>query len=473
MAQGRTKKLLKETGWFAIGNFGSKILSLLMVPLYTNVLSTSEYGTLDIIATTITLLIPVLTLEMANGIFRFAMDKDCNTRSVATDCISLTLLSSLVLLLLYPLLKWLLPPVTDYWWYFFLIYLFNSVSSILSMFMKGIDKSHIFAIQGVIYTFVFASCNIFLLVVFKLGIKGYLLSLICAHFSCCLFMFFAGNVKEYISIKSFDIGLLKEILKFSAPMIPAAVAWWIMSSIDKYMLLYMCSTEANGLYGVAHKLPSIITVLTNFFINAWQISAVRNKDDEDVAEYTSKVYKILFISGIAVSFVMITCSEILGKVFFQKEFFAAWTMTPSLYISTGFSAFTLFIGAQFTASKRSDLHLKSNPIAMVTNVILNYVLIRSFGINGAAYGTMVSYFIVLVYRQIRIKDLIRFQYDKKKFYTTCMLLMITGLIVSFEIPFYYVISLAAFGFVVALYRDDYTEFIQTLRSYISKRTKKA
>ena len=136
MAQGRTKKLLKETGWFAIGNFGSKILSLLMVPLYTNVLSTSEYGTLDIIATTITLLIPVLTLEMANGIFRFAMDKDCNTRSVATDCISLTLLSSLVLLLLYPLLKWLLPPVTDYWWYFFLIYLFNSVSSILSMFMK-------------------------------------------------------------------------------------------------------------------------------------------------------------------------------------------------------------------------------------------------------------------------------------------------------------------------------------------------
>lgn len=472
MALGRTQKLLKETGWFAVGNFGSKILSLLMVPLYTNVLSTNEYGTLDIIATTITLLIPVLTLEMANGIFRFVMDRDYNTRSVATDCFLTTLSSSLILLLLYPLLKWLLPPVTDYWWYFYMIYLFNSISSVLSMLMKGIDKSHIFAIQGVIYTLVFASCNIILLVFFKLGIKGYLLSLICAHFSCCIFMFFAGNVKEYISMKSFDIGLLKEILKFSAPMIPAAVAWWIMSSIDKYMLLYMCSAEANGLYGVAHKLPSIITVLTNFFINAWQISAVRNKDDEDVAEYTSKIYKIMFISGIAVSFVMIICSELLGKIFFQKDFFVAWTMTPSLYISTVFSAFTLFIGAQFTASKRSDLHLKSNLIAMVSNVILNYVLIKSFGINGAAYGTMISYFIVLVYRQIRIKDLIKFQYNKRKFYTTCILLMGTGLIVSFKTPFYYLISLVALGFVVVLYWDDYMELIRTLYAIVSKRTKK-
>lgn len=460
MAQGRTKKLLKETGWFAIGNFGSKILSLLMVPLYTNVLSTNEYGTLDIIATTINLLIPVLTMEMANGIFRFAMDKDCDTKSVATDCLALTVFSSFFLIILYPLLNWILPTVTNYWWFFFAIYFYNSVSSVLSMFMKGIDKSHIFAIQGVIYTFVFAGCNILFLVIFKLGIKGYLLSLICAHVSCCLFMFIAGKVMNYINPASFNARLLKEILVFSAPMIPAAVAWWIMSSIDKYMLLYMCNTEANGLYGVAHKLPSIITVLTNFFINAWQISAVRNMHDEDVAEYTSKVYRILFISGTAICFIMITSSELLGKLFFQKEFFAAWTMTPSLSISTVFSAFTLFIGAQFTASKCSDLHLKSNIIAMVSNVILNYILIKSFGINGAAYGTMISYFVVLVYRQIKIKELIDFRYDSIKLYITCGILMGAGLIVSFKIPFYYLYSIGAFIIALGLYKNDYKDLLK-------------
>lgn len=466
MAQERTKKLLKETGWFAIGNFGSKILSLLLVPLYTNVLSTNEYGTLDIIATTITLLIPVLTMEMANGIFRFAMDKECDTKSVATDCLAITVLSSLLLMILYPLINWALPTVTDYWWFFFATYFFNSISSVLSMFMKGIDKSHIFAIQGVLYTFVFAGCNILFLVIFKWGIIGYLLSLICAHVSSCLFMFIAGKVMDYISPASFNVGLLKEILTYSAPMVPAAVAWWIMSSIDKYMLLYMCDTEANGLYGVAHKLPSIITVLTNFFINAWQISAVRNMYDEDVAEYTSKVYKILFIFGTAICFVMITSSELLGKLFFQKEFFAAWTMTPCLSISTVFSAFTLFIGAQFTASKRSDLHFKSNVIAMASNVILNYILIKSFGINGAAYGTMISYFVVLVYRQIKIKELIDFRYDSIKLYLTCGLLMGTGITVSLKVPLYYLYSVGAFIAVLVLYKNDYMELLRIIAGII-------
>lgn len=473
MAEERTKKLVKETGWFAIGNFGSKILTLLLVPLYTNILTTGEYGTVDIITTTINLLIPVLTLEMANGIFRFAMDKTCDTRSVASNCILVTVFSSIVLLAIYPLMKWILPTVTEYWWYFFFIYTFNSISSILSSFMKGIDKSHIFAIQGIIYTFVFAVCNIIFLLWVKLGIRGYLLSLICAHAASCIFMVVAGRVKDYFSFGSLDKHLLKDILKFSAPLIPAAVAWWIMSSIDRYMLLYMCGTDANGLYGVAHKLPSIITVLTNFFINAWQISAIRNMDDDDAAEYTSKIYKIMFISGTAICFIMITASELLGKIMFAKEFFPAWTMTPSLSISTIFSTFTLFIGAQFTASKRSDLHLKSNIIAMVANVTLNYVLIKSFGINGAAYGTMISYFIVLVYRQIKIKELIEFKYDSFKLYITCGLLMATGMIISFNVPFYYLISILAFAIVLVMYRKDYMEIVSMVRSLIVAKLRKA
>ena len=469
MTEGRTKKLVKETGWFAIGNFGSKILTLLLVPLYTNILSTGEYGTIDIISTTINLLIPVLTLEMASGIFRYSLDRNYDTKRVANSCILITAASSLALLLIYPLIRWLLPGVAEHWWFFFCIYAFGSMSTILSSFMKGIDKSHIFAIQGIIYTFVFATCNIAFLLLFRLGIRGYLLSLICAHASSCVFMVAAGRVKDYFSFSSLDGSLTKDILRYSAPLIPAAVAWWIMSSIDRYMLLYMCGEDANGLYGVAHKLPSIITVLTNFFINAWQISAIRNMNDEDAAEYSSKIYKIMFITGTAICFIMITASQIIGKIMFAKEFYPAWTMTPSLSIATIFSTFTLFLGAQFTASKRSDLHLKSNIIAMVTNVILNYALIKGFGINGAAYGTMVSYFIVLVYRQIKIKELIDFKFDQFKLYLTCALLMGAGIIISFKTPFYYLYSIGAFIIVLALYKSEYMEVFMMTKNIIKRK----
>ena len=192
--------------------------------------------------------------------------------------------------------------------------------------------------------------------------------------------------KTYISVK--ESTFLENEVSHSLPLIPASVAWWIMTSIDRYMLLYMCGAEANGLYSVAHKFPTVISVVMTFFINAWQITAVRNKDDSDIGEFTSSIFEKLFCVGLGMAYFMILISKILGHLFFAKDFFAAWTMTPLLTVSTIFSTLSLFLGAQFTASKRSDLHLKSNIISMIANVILNLILIKEMGIDGAAYGTI-------------------------------------------------------------------------------------
>ena len=149
-------------------------------------------------------------------------------------------------------------------------------------------------------------------------------------------MIAAGGLRSDISLNFMDIPLLREMLRYSLPLIPASVAWWIMTSIDRYMLLYMCGAEANGLYSVAHKFPTVISVVMTFFINAWQITAVRNKDDSDIGEFTSSIFEKLFCVGLGMAYFMILISKILGHLFFAKDFFAAWTMTPLLTVSTIF-----------------------------------------------------------------------------------------------------------------------------------------
>ena len=462
MPNARTKNLIKETTWFAIGNFGSKILSLLLVPFYTNILSTGEYGTADIISTTVSLVIPVLTLSLQDAAFRFALDNQVDKNCVITDCLSVTILSPIVLLLFFPLLHVALPALAEYGWYFWGIFTFNSISSVLSCYLKGIGKSSIYAIQGILYTFVCAACNIIFLGIIRIGIKGYLLSILIAHVLSCVFMYFAADVRKQISVSNFNFKLLKDMLKFSIPLIPASAAWWIMSSIDRYMLLYMCGTDANGLYSVAHKLPTVVSVLTTFFINAWQITAVRSKDDSDICEYTSKIFENFMAIGLGISFAMILFSQLLGKLFFAKEFYQAWTMVPLLTVSTIFSALSLFIGAQFTTSKRSDLHLKSNIIAMASNIILNYILIKKLGINGAAYGTMFSYFIVLVYRQVKVQELLPLRINKGKIYLVSILLMSAATIISSKLPWQYLITLVFFAFSLILYRKNVFEMTSSI-----------
>ena len=79
----RYKYLLKDTGLLTISNFASKVLVFLLVPLYTSVLSTEEYGIYDLIVSTVSLLYPLLTLNIVDAVMRFTMDKDVDKKQVA------------------------------------------------------------------------------------------------------------------------------------------------------------------------------------------------------------------------------------------------------------------------------------------------------------------------------------------------------------------------------------------------------
>ena len=79
----RYKYLLKNTGLLTISNFASKVLVFLLVPLYTSVLSTEEYGIYDLIVSTVSLLYPLLTLNIVDAVMRFTMDKDVDKKQVA------------------------------------------------------------------------------------------------------------------------------------------------------------------------------------------------------------------------------------------------------------------------------------------------------------------------------------------------------------------------------------------------------
>lgn len=454
MQRKRTMLLLKDTAWFAIGNFGSKLLSILLVPLYTSVLSTNEFGSADIITTTVNLLVPFLTLTIQEAAFRFAMDDATEQNKVLSNCLVVTVAAPFLLLFLSPLLRSVLPIINTYWWYFFVIFVAHSLSNVLSNYLKAVGKSNIFAIQGIIYTFVFATTNIVSLVVMKKGLPGYLFSFALAYAVSCIFMVFSGKIYRCASIHKIDRMLLHRMLKYCVPLIPAAISWWIMSSIDKYMLLYMCGTEANGLYSVANKVPTIITTLTTFFVNSWQITAIRNREDSDISEYSSKIFNVSAIIGLLLTLGIVLISQPTGYLLFAKEFYVGWSMSGTLAVSAFFSALSQLLGAQFTANKRSDIHLKSNLIAMVTNVIFSYLLISIFGVNGAAYGTMLSYLLILLYRSKKVLELMRFEFDRR-IYVGFALTIVAAFATGFAFRGYYLISGTCLIICCLLFHKEY------------------
>ena len=465
----RTKNLIKDTAWFALGNFGSKIVSFLLVPLYTSLLDTRQYGTIDIITTTSSILLPLLTLSIQDAVFRFAFDSEENKKGILTSGITITLVSCIALMLLRPIFRIILPSVVEYWWYFWFCFVFNGLNATFSSYIKGNGKSNIYAVQGIIYTFTFIVSNILLLVVVQAGVEGYLVSIATAYAVSFIYMLFRGEIYRDIHLSSLTKEQLSRMLRYCIPLIPASIAWWIMISIDKYMILYMCGAEANGLYSVAHKIPAVISVITTFFISAWQIAAVRIKKDSDANEYISRVFEYLMVFGMLITFAIVLLSQFIGKLMFSNEFFSAWVMTPCLTVGTIFSVYAGFLGAQFTAEKRTDLHLVSNLIAMAANVVLSYFFIRCFGVSGASYGIMLSFFILLVYRLNKIREFVALKYNKRKYFSVNLLMIVSATIASLNIPSYYLYIMVALMLSLWLMRNEVKSIIHQSFQLISHR----
>ena len=78
----KNKYLIKNTIILSIGNFGSKLITFFLVPLYTNILTTSEYGTIDLITMLTTVIVPLITLNISEAVMRYSMDKDLNKEKI-------------------------------------------------------------------------------------------------------------------------------------------------------------------------------------------------------------------------------------------------------------------------------------------------------------------------------------------------------------------------------------------------------
>lgn len=280
----KNKVLLKNVGLFTIGSFGSKIVTFLMVPLYTAILSTSDYGTVDLLQSTAQLLIPILLLSIQDATLRFSMDSEYEKRDVLSTTFRVIIIGTIVLLggLIGVRLLGMFQISTIYLLFLFLAFELGAINNCLNLYLKAKNQASTIALSGIICTVVTCSSNVILLVVFKFGITGYMISNTIGLLLQVLYQFSVGKVYKDLRLSNFR-NLSAPMIKYSSPLIANSIAWWVNNASDRYILTWFCGVATNGVYAVSYKIPTILTTFQNIFYNAWSISAISefDKDDKD------------------------------------------------------------------------------------------------------------------------------------------------------------------------------------------------
>ncbi len=402
------KYLAKNVGLFSISSFVPKILSFVLIPIYTNCLTTAEYGVSDLLTTTVSLLLPFFTLDIQDAVMRFALDKKYEKSDVFTVALRIILIGTGLVALgafIASILK--IPGLENsYLFFFVLMYFTTALSNSLTMFCRGIDKVNVLVVGGILQSVIMLSANILFLVVFKWGLTGYLLANTLGSLVAVFWYFIGAKLHQHIT-KNVSKSVFKDMVRFSFPLIFSVTAWWINSASDRYILTWMSGVAVSGLYAVSYKIPGILSIFQSVFYQAWSISAVKEFDKDDKDRFISNMYNMINFGMVFVCSGIIVLNVPVAKILYTNEFFEAYKFVPPLLISVVFNAMALFIGSIFTAVKDTKSLSISTIVGAVINTVCNFVFIYYWQAYGAAIATMLGYFVVFVMRHIILRKHIK------------------------------------------------------------------
>ena len=460
------KKLVKNTLLLMLGNFSSKLLVFLMVPLYTSVLTTAEYATSDLLTTTINLLYPFATLMISTAVMRFCLDKCKDSRQLLSIGIWIEFIG-IAFVALGSMLFFNSGNLQGYRYYFLIGFAGYSLYTLLMEYAKGSEKVGMYSIAGVCNTVALISCNIVFLLKLGLGIKGYLMAMIAAYWITIVVLFIGCRAwKDLLWPNRIERGYVKEMLQYSIPLMPNSISWWVSNSSDRYIMNIFRGLSELGIYSVSYKIPSIMATISGIMVSAWEMSAVDDFGSEKSRRFFSQIYDMWVHTYLIVCTGLVLGVKILALILFQKDFFSAWRFVPILLYASIFSGLSSFLGTVFTAAKKTKAVFVTTMVGAGINIVLNFALIPLWGGYGAAIATAVGYLATFFSRLKGANSIMHLDVDYKKhfFRLGVLLLMVVASCADSWINY-------AIGFLVLLMERDFIADVikKAMRRFYKKR----
>lgn len=394
-------ELIKNTGVLAVGNFSSKILVFFLVPIYTKVLSTEDYGFYELVLSSIQLFFPIITLNVTDGLLRFTLEKRNQIKEIVRISNKYIILGSCLCAVYLLITKYLNPVsiISSYYIYIFFLYIFYGANQYLIQLSKGMDRVKEMAISGILGTITIVTTCLLFLFPLSMGLKGFFLSNILGQLIPTLYL---AKKLDVITILQHGPKTSKELekrlLKYSIPLILTSIGWWINNTSDRYITSFFLGVSATGILSIAYKIPNILSVIHGLFIQAWQISAIKQFNQIDKESFYTTVFNILSISLYYIATLLILFTVPIAKIMFSENFFSGWPYVPLLIVSSCYTGVAGYISPILTSAFNTKCVAASTIVGGIINIVISVILVQVIDIYGVVIGTLVSSFTIMIYR---------------------------------------------------------------------------
>lgn len=401
----REKSLIKNTAVIALGNVCTKLISFVLLPLYTGILSTSEYGTVDVFNTYISLILPLATLMVEQGAFRYLIlhekegvsEKEVVTSSIIVICI----LNGLFVLLASFLFQYF---KNEYRYYFIPIMISASFMHWCLQIARGLKKLSLYSLGSVISAGTHIVLNVIFIAVLKMGARGMLIATTIGNMSGVFFLIFALKLYKYFDFKAVNQSISKKMLLYSVPLIPNTLSLWIINSSDRTVVNFFLGVSSNGLLAVSHKFPSIFHTIYSIFQLSWHETGTLHWEDPDRDVFFSKMIdSIMRLFSSACIMVIGLLPFVFHLLVRSQEYEQAYMTIPIYMFAVLLNIGIGLLGVVYVATKKTKEIAKTTLLAGIINILVHLCLIKSIGLYAAAISTFIAYLCVLLLRTVDVR----------------------------------------------------------------------
>lgn len=419
-------RLTKQAFIYGVGQVLSKAIVIILLPVHTNKLSADQYGVFNILLLFIGLMAIVYSFGLNTAFMQFYMlepDKNKKDRYFST-AFSATLVISLVLSLIMYSFK---SPVSKL--------LFNSdaygdlmivVVGILTLdafillaknILRADEKPTLYALVSFLNVAINCVLNIKFVVYDEMGVRGILLANLLAS-GLTIILLLPITIKHLSS--SVSIQMLKKMLKFGLPFLPSALSIFLIDSVDRKLIEHFLGLEAVGIYGAGYKVSLVIKLFINAFNVAWVPFFLAMAHDENAKNIFSKVltYFTLICSLIFLVFTMfmnqIVRTKLFGYTIVGEEYWGSLQIVPVVILAYVCYGFYVNFQVSVFLKHKTKYFAYINIAGAITNIVSNIFLIPAFKLMGAAYATVLAYFVMAVCLYIITQRIYPIQYELKK-----------------------------------------------------------
>lgn len=447
------KTLLVNLGLFALNTVATKLISFLLVPLYTYYMNSSQFGITDMATTVISLVTPLATLSFSEATLRFAMEYKEQNRQYITVGLMVLAFSCVIVMCLLPALNLnIFGGLGDYRWMFLLCYISSAFQSFFNNVSRAVNEIKIIPVASVATAATTGVLAFLLIGKVSMGVDGYFWSMIIGNVVGILIYLFGARLHRFItSIRWQDFAHnFRSMIHYSLPLIPNALFWWAGTSINRFFITSMLGIGFSGLFAAASKIPTLLNIICGIFQQAWTLSAFQEYRNEGVSNFFTKIFRIYQSGLIFSASAIVVLAPWISSFMLQKEFYDSWTLIPVFLVAFYFNTMNTFYGTIFTSSMKTRPLFTTTVCGAAVIVVGTYLLIPPLGLVGACVAMALGNFVVLILRMILSRNLITVKVHWPTVAPSVLVFLVQVVIMSQQIPHYMLYSIGLFGVITVI-----------------------